>query len=213
MRTALLCFTLLMVSPAAVAAEGAAIVSSRRIDIGAPIGAAHNLHLSLYVFGGSRWSQADIEAAASGAMPLLAQCGVGIARLDLHVVEAPPGFRVFSTPASRALLRALKVYKPAVFFVDETRNRPAFDAEAIGRGNSASRPELADTVWIAHGARDLPQVIAHELVHVLSDSGAHSSEPGNLMAEDTSALNTRLAPAQCDRIRSRGQANGLLVPH
>lgn len=192
--------------------EGVPVVSSRRIDIGAPIGASYNLNLSLYVFRGSRWSQADIEAAASSAVPLLAQCGVGVARVDLHVVEAPARFQFFSTEVSRALLRSLKVRKPAVFFVDGTRNVPAYDAEAIGRGNSASRPELADTVWIAHGARDLPQVLAHELVHVLSDSGAHSNEPGNLMAEETSAQNTRLSAAQCERMRARGQANGLLAP-
>jgi hypothetical protein len=199
-------------SAAPAADETPSIVSGRPIAVAAAPGATHSLRLSLYVFRDTRWSQADIEAAVVRAARLLSQCGVGIEPAELHVVEAPPRFRVYSTPVSRALLRALKVRKPAVFFVEGTRNDPPYDAEAVGRGNSASRPELADTVWIAYGARDLPQVLAHELVHVLSDGGAHSDEPQNLMAEETSAQNTRLSAAQCERARARGKANGLLAP-
>ena len=63
---------------------------------------------------------------------------------------------------------------------------------------------------MVYGARDLPQVLAHELVHVLSDSGAHSEEPDNLMRADTSPRATGLTDAQCERLRTRGEANGLL---
>jgi hypothetical protein len=105
----------------------------------------------------------------------------------------------------------MTVVRPAVFFVQDTKNQPAYDGEAIGRANSATRPELADTVWLAYGARQLPQALAHELVHVLSDSGEHSDEPGNLMRDETSPDNTRLTAAQCDSLRSRGEANGLLT--
>ena len=66
-----------------------------------------------------------------------------------------------------------------------------------------TRPELADTVWIAHGARDLPLALAHELVHLLSDSGEHSSAPGNLMLPETSPANVRLSGAQCERRNER----------
>ncbi|MCC6194697.1 MAG: hypothetical protein IT518_09545, partial [Burkholderiales bacterium] len=141
---------------------------------------------------------------------LLAQCGIDLARIQMCVVDAPPRYRFYSTPVSRELLRKLPVAKPALFFVEDTRNEPAYDAEAIGRGNAANRPELADTVWVAYGARDLPQVLAHELVHVLSDSGAHSDAPGNLMRIETSPGATRLTDGQCERLRTRGAANGLL---
>src|SRR3970282_147234 len=69
--------------------------------------------------------------------------------------------------------------------------RPS-DAEAIARGNSRTRPELRDTVWVARGARDLGLVIAHELAHVLMDSGEHTEESGNLMREDTSPQHRRV---------------------
>jgi hypothetical protein len=100
-----------------------------------------------------------------------------------------------------------------VFFVEDTRNDPAFDAEAVGRANSTRRPELVNTVWVAHGARDLPFALAHELVHVLSDSGKHTDEPRNLMRSETAPENTQLNAAQCERMRSRGAANGLLQNH
>jgi Cu/Ag efflux protein CusF len=174
---------------------------------------SHRLRLSLYVFQGGRWSQEEIAAAATASARPLSQCGVALSSADLHVVQAPRRFHVYATPASRELLRRLPVRKPAIFFVDDTRNDPPFDAEAIGRANAANRPELTDTVWVAHGARDLPQALAHELVHLLSDSGAHSDAPENLMRAETSPRNTRLTPAQCEGVRSHGAANGLLTAH
>jgi hypothetical protein len=65
-------------------------------------------------------------------------------------------------------------------------------------------------VWITAGIRDLPIALAHELVHVLSDSGAHSDAPGNLMNDETAPGNTQLTSAQCSRIVATGEANGLL---
>jgi hypothetical protein len=106
----------------------------------------------------------------------------------------------------------MQVQKPAIFFVQDTRNDPAFDAEAIGRSNAAGRPELVDTIWVAYGARDLAHAIAHELVHVLADSGEHSDAPGNLMRDETSPSNIALTAAQCRRVIAHGTANGLLGP-
>ena len=174
---------------------------------GAP---THWLRLDLYAFAGTRWQRDDIVAAVREAMPLLAQCGIALARAELKLIDAPREFHFYSTPVSTRLLRSMEVARPAVFFVDDTKNEPAFDAEAVGRANAALRPELADTFWIAHGARDLPLALAHELVHLLSDSGEHSNEPGNLMLPETSPANTRLSPAQCERLRARGTANSLL---
>lgn len=172
--------------------------------------ATHALRLYLYTFQGTRWRAADAMQAAAQAALLLAQCGVTLESVELRVLEAPRRFHFYFTPVSRELLRSLDVTRPAIFFVEDTRNNPAFDAEAIGRGNARARPELENTIWIAHGARDLALALAHELLHVLSDSGEHSTEPGNLMRAETSADNVKLTAAQCERIRSRGVESGLL---
>ena len=191
--------------------EALHIIETRELRLAeAAAGASHRLRLALHVFRGGRWSQEEVAAAVLEAAGLLRQCGVALSGAELRLVQAPRRFHDYSTPVSRELLARMPVPKPAVFFVDDTRNDPAFDAEAIGRANAPGRAELADTVWVAYGARDLPLVLAHELVHLLSDSGAHSDAPGNLMRAETSPGDTRLTEAQCRLLRARGEANGLL---
>ena len=158
------------------------------------------------------WSGEEIRPAVVQVARILGQCGVALRAAELVRVSAPARFRDFLTSVSRQLAATLRLAKPTVYFVAGTRQRPAFDAEAIGRGNSRTRPELADTVWVTRGTRDLGIALAHELTHVLMDSGEHSGEPGNLMREDTAPGNTRLSDAQCAQLRGTGSANGLLKP-
>lgn len=177
-------------------------------DLASPAATTHTLELRAVNLGA--WSDADIRSAVTEAARILAQCGVRTTRVDLLQVSAPVSHREFYTPRSRELARQLGLPRPVVFFAAGTRQVPAFDAEAIGRGNSRTRPELADTVWIAPGARDLGIVVAHELAHVLMDSGAHEPEPGNLMAESTTPQNTQLTAAQCQQLTATGLRHGLL---
>ena len=58
--------------------------------------------------------------------------------------------------------------------------------------------------------RDPGVAFAHELAHVLMDSGEHAQEEGNLMRDETSPGNKRLSAAQCERLLDKGKANGLL---
>jgi hypothetical protein len=170
------------------------------------------LLLTLVYFPGGGWQEADVRAAAAQAGQILGQCGIAPVKIELLRADVDARYRVFHTPTSRELARKLQPRAPAVYFVDGTRQRPAFDAEAIGRGNSRTRPELADSVWIVHDARDAALALAHELAHVLMDSGEHSDERGNLMRDETAPDNTRLSAAQCARLRETGLANGLLAP-
>lgn len=175
--------------------------------------ATHRLQLELFTFRDTRWRPEPILQAVRQAAPIFAQCGIWLERAEFTSLEGgEPQLRILFAPASRALVRQLRPAKPAVFFVQDTRQRPAFDAEAFGQGNTATRPELAGTVWITASSRDLPVVLAHELVHVLADSGEHSDAPGNLMREDTSPENTRLTAEQCERLVASGARTGFLRP-
>jgi hypothetical protein len=169
------------------------------------------LRLTLVHFAGGSWAENEVVAVAAQAAKLLAQCGIATGALELKRADVDARYRIFHTPTSRELARRLQPRPPAVYFVDDTHQRPAFDAEAIGRGNSRTRPELADTVWITRAARDPAIALAHELAHVLMDSGEHSDEPGNLMRDETAPENTRLTAQQCARLRATGAANGLLA--
>jgi len=171
---------------------------------------AYGLHLEMAMLRGTRWAPGAVLDTVKRAAGILAQCGIRIELARLHEFDGPRRYRYLSTPDSREFARRTGLRKPAIFFVDDTRMEPAFEAESVGRTNARSRPEMTDTVWITSGTRDLPVALAHELVHVLANSGAHSSLPRNLMREQTTPLNTTLAPSQCSTIVSTAHANGLL---
>lgn len=212
LTAALLCALALLAAPAQAAAQSPFHIESRQAikDLPAPAGATLALVLTLADL--AQWPADDMTSALRSAASILGQCGVAVRHAELLRVQAPPDFRWFDTPRSRELARALDLPRPTLYFTAGTRQRPAFDAEAVGRGNSRTRPELADSVWVAPGARDLGQVLAHELAHVLMDSGAHDATPGNLMAAETRPGATQLTAAQCTQLRATGSANGLLQP-
>lgn len=176
----------------------------------APSNITHRLTLTLVYFSGGNWSRDAVTRTAENAAKILEQCGVRLGQVELVRVDAPQRYHYYETPASRELARTLQLAKPTVYFITDTRQQPAFDAEAIGRGNSGTRPELADTVWVTRATRDADIALAHELTHVLANSGEHVELPGNLMRDETAAENTRLTAGQCDQLRKTGTKNGLL---
>jgi hypothetical protein len=179
-------------------------------ELGALEGATHRLRLAVVILEGGGWTRQRAVVSLMEAATILAQCGVALDRVELFVLEVPASHMDFSTPVARELASAYPVSRPAVYLVRDTRARPAFDAEAVGRGNSRTRPEIADTVWITAATRDPGIVFAHELAHVLMDSGEHSGEERNLMRDETTPRNKALSAAQCTRLRDTGTANGLL---
>jgi hypothetical protein len=215
---ALLC--LAMVTPAAAIGEQATdppvtevrswTLADRDLPTPGARAPSYRLRLEMAVVSGTRWMPDVIFDAARRAAAILAQCGIQVTRVQLHEFSGPRRYRYLSTPDSREFALRSGLRKPAIFFVDDTLQRPAFDAEAVGRANAGSRPEMADTVWITAAIRDLPIALAHELVHVLTDSGGHSDASDNLMREETAPGNTQLGPEQCSAIAAIGRANGLL---
>jgi hypothetical protein len=187
-------------------------LTERDLDASGARPAAQRLRLEMVMMHDAGWSAERILEATKRAARILAQCEIRTTFVELTEVDGPARYRYLDTPVSRELARRVRLAHPAIFFVADTHNRPAFDAEAIGRGNSRSRPEMTDTVWITAGTRDLPNVIAHELSHVLADSGQHSELSNNLMREESAPDSTVLTDAQCRRITENGAANGLLQP-
>ncbi len=207
--------TLAAVVADAQAAEAITVV--RRVEFDIPLAAQatpgrHRMRLALGVMRGTGWSADRVLDAARRAAAILAQCAIHTEKIELVEFDGPARYRTLFTPVSRKLAAELRLTRPTVYFVADSNQFPPFDAEAIGRSNSLTRPEMADSAWIVQGARDLDIIIAHELVHVLADSGEHTAEPGNLMRDETAPTNTRLTPAQCARIVLKASENGLLTP-
>lgn len=168
------------------------------------------LEVTAVRFVDGAWEHEAIEAAFRQGAAILAQCGVRLARVESSLVEAPRKFQFYSTPVSRELARGAGFPRPTVYFVRDTLNQPAFDAEAIGRSNSGTRPELLNTIWVTQGTPDLGIALAHEIAHLLMDSGAHTEAAGNLMRGDTAPANTHLDAAQCAHMLRSGREGGLL---
>ncbi len=193
-------------------AVGLETVSTTKIyrDATRPDMPTHTLKLALAYFAGTGRAPESMIAATRSAATILGQCGVLFSALELYRLEDSARYHYYVTARARELARRVPLPRPTIYFVIDTLQRPAFDAEAIGRGNSKTRPELTDTVWVMLDAPDLGIVLAHELVHVLMDSGEHVDEAGNLMRGETAPENTRLDAGQCTRLRDTATANGLL---
>ncbi len=172
----------------------------------------HELLVGVVILDGSGWGRDEVLAGVSGMSGLLAQCGIRLAGIELAEVSVPPAYLDLHTPRSRELAAAVHSQRPTLYFVRDTRHEPAFDAEAIGRGNSRRRPEMADSVWVTRAAPDLSVVLAHELAHVLANSGEHVDQPDNLMQDTSDPAHTRLSKVQCAALVENGTRHGLLAP-
>jgi hypothetical protein len=181
-------------------------------DASVPAGITHRLTPTLVVMEGAGWEMEAIREAAGMAVQILAQCGVEMSRVEVLRMDGPERFKVYRNDWSSELISKLEPRRPAVFFVRDTLQEIAFDAEAIGRSNGRRRPQLIDTVWMTAAVSDPGVALAHELYHVLANSGRHDTEAGNLMYEQTSGANTVLRASQCLRMLQVGTAFNTLKP-
>ena len=147
------------------------------------------------------WTTQKIKSAIDQVNTIYAQCGFAIGAKQLFRVEGASYISNLSPGNALTLQRHLeeKLVPDAatIFFATDTDMQVKFDAEAFGRANTGNRPWMQNTVWISSVTPDTGNAIAHELFHVLANSGQHSNEEGNLMQQRTSPENTRLSEEQC----------------
>lgn len=166
---------------------------------------------SLVTMVGSGWEPPAVRATLRSAAAILGQCGIVLRKASVHYLSGPERLLYFTVETAEALVKARAYPKPAAYLVAETRRPVPFDAEAFAPANSAESPTLSDTVWIVRKTPHPGIALAHELVHVLTNDGEHSTLPGNLMRDETGPENTSLGPEQCRRIVQSGSERGLLV--
>ena len=119
--------------------------------------------------------------------------------------------RDLSTGSARTLLRSRRHARQVrVVFARDTRMHAAFDGEAFGLGNTRMRPWLTPSVWLMLGVDDPGVALAHELYHVIANSGEHIEGIANLMQGRTRPESQQLTPAQCRLAQVNGVANRLL---
>jgi len=192
---------------------GGAIVKSALPGVAPelPDTAAFRLQLEVLRLDAS-WSAQQLAATLQQAYRILAQCDIGPGPLEVYAIAADDYLQDLATGTARSLLEAVDARRPTVVFARDTHMQEAYLGEAFGLGNTRLRPWLANSVWLMRDVDDAGIALAHELYHVLANSGAHVEGEANLMQADTRPDSTALTAQQCRAAQVSGQANGLLTP-
>jgi len=160
------------------------------------------------------WSNERITKTLGVANTIFSQCDLGINSNNVLHIDSAAYVKHLSPGNALTLQRNLSPHLNAanatIFFADDTDMQEKFDAEAFGLANTRSRPWMQNTVWITRVTKDSGNALAHELYHVLSNSGSHNQITGNLMRDTTALENTVLLPEQCQLALSTAAANSLL---
>ena len=169
------------------------------------------LDLSIVVLEESGWRDSQIPGLIDRIDHILSQCSIRVTRVREYVLRVSPRLLDFDAATSHTLVNQTNIPKPILFMMRDTLRDPAYEGEAFGKANSRYREWLQNTIWVIASITDPDVGIAHELLHVLSDSGEHVSEQGNLMQANTRRGEIYLKPTQCQRARQTALANGLLA--
>ncbi len=183
--------------------------SAALIDLD-PHSGGMTLDLNLAVLAGSGWERDRIASMVQSAADILAQCDIKLVRATLHSLQVPPYLMDFQAGTAKTLIDHTNLPTPTVFLVRDTNMEVGFDGEAFGHANSATRPWLRNTVWLVAATEHAGIALAHELFHVLTDSGEHWSSKENLMHDSTRTGTMQLTASQCRRGREIGLRHGLI---
>ncbi len=156
------------------------------------------------------WHLDDVHTAVSGAAQILAQCGVAFGSVAVEHIDVPQRLRYYDTRKALELMAAVQPAAPSAWFVRDTLMENAYQAETIGHANSRNRRPLTGSLWLTRHLQQTGLALAHEIYHLLTDSGRHSTISGNLMNASISKDNTQLEDWQCQRLLKVGTALGYL---
>lgn len=170
-----------------------------------------NYHLPVTVnILDQRWTKSKIDDSFKHLNQIFKQCEITASVETLNSINAPEYLNDLSTGHALSLRRQIGPAALSVFFADDTRMDPQFDAEAFGEGNTGNRPWMTNTLWLTFGIEDSGIALAHELFHIIANDGSHTRESGNLMQDRTNPANTILTKEQCDSVVNNGLAVELL---
>ena len=173
----------------------------------------YKLPLNVYVLH-EGWPIEMVSASMREAETILAQCNIAFNAVSISELSIPAYLRDLDAGTAKTLVSELEnnaEFRPIkVFYARDTRMLTPFDGEAFGRGNTRRRPWMQDSVWLMSGIDDAGIALAHELFHVLTNSGEHNQIANNLMQTRTSQGRTVLEPMQCEAAIRTAKGNQLL---
>ena len=169
---------------------------------------AFQLSLDVLVLD-NRW-KSRIDPVMQRAYEILSQCEIGPGEVSLRLYEGADYLRDLSTGSAQTLFAGMASNPIRVVFARDTRMQEQYTGEAFGIANTQMRPWLANSVWLTIDVDDPAIALAHELFHVIANSGAHVEGSANLMQGRTRPDATTLTAEQCRRAQSTGSEHGLL---
>ena len=167
-----------------------------------------------------RWNYTALNKAIDAANELYSQCNIRLEVDSVVEVSGPDYLMDLSSghalTLSRAIDQSSAITQPPntvtqVFLARDTAMLEQYDANAYGQGNTRNRPWMTNSLWLTHGIIDTEIALAHELFHITSNSGEHSTLAGNLMQTRTHPDNTTLTKDQCANAVQTGLAIGVLT--
>jgi len=162
----------------------------------------------------SAFDDQRIDAMLDQAADIFSQCAIAIPKVEVYKADVAAHQQYLATGPAKTVMQSLRSTGPkrklTIVLAHDTRMQMAFDAEAFGRANTRNRSWLTDSVWLTAGLRDDGIALAHEMFHVLANSGDHSSDEGNLMLARTTGKNTSLTAKQCMAASETALRQGLI---
>lgn len=183
-------------------------------------GATLALSLQVLVLD-ARWQTSHVLRLLDEAEKIYEQCNIVFNDVTVNLVQSSDYLRDLETGTARTLMEAVRLSgfnrRLTIVLARDTRMSMPFEAEAFGRGNTRNRPWLTDSVWLTlalqdHPLQDLQIALAHEIFHVLANSGDHSTTEGSLMLARTTGTNITLSIDECRQARQRALELGLVEP-
>lgn len=168
----------------------------------------YHLSLDLLILEDSWIPRAD--SIVQRAFEILRQCEIGKGQVSARLFAGADYLRDLSTGTAQTLFADLASTGIKVVFARDTRMQEQYTGEAFGIANTKFRPWLANSVWLTVDVDDPAIALAHELYHVLANSGAHVEGSANLMQGRTRPDATTLTAEQCQSAQETGSALGLL---
>ena len=160
------------------------------------------------------WTTERIVDSLKDVNELFDQCGLAIKAEELIRVNGAKYISNLSPGSALTLHRYLgdQLHTDAttIYFAADTDMQTKFDAEAFGKANTRTRPWMRNSLWVTSVTPDTGNAIAHELFHILANSGQHSKEANNLMQNRTSPQNIRLSVTQCQEAITNATRNKLI---
>lgn len=154
------------------------------------------LNINIILLEKSGWTLTRTRDAIAQAQEIYRQCNIGLS-FTLYHYKVPDYMLDFHSLSAKTLIDMAGHDGLNVFMVRDTRRLEAFGGEAFGKRNTRRMPWLENTSWLISGQRDNGIILAHEIFHILTDSGAHTKQPGNLMNANTHPDNIHLSSDQC----------------